>query len=152
MATTTRWVRTARPPVCVPNQGIEQSLRREHSSLRASTAALREGVPAEASTVRDVLDQAKHAAEQSVGLAMLEVSSRRVREVEAALRRLRAGSYGTCADCSDRISRERLRALPCAVLCRDCQEQHDAAAAAAGPTKVGWDETFSHVPLPSRRC
>ena len=152
MATTTRWARAARPAVRVPDRGLEQSLWREHSSLRASTAALRQGVPDEASTVRDLLDQARHAAEQSVGLAMIEASSRRVREIEAALRRLQAGSYGICADCSRRISRERLRALPCAVLCRDCQAQHDAAAAAVGPTKVNWDETFSQVPRASSRC
>lgn len=42
--------------------------------------------------------------------------------VEAAQRRLREGTYGTCARCGQPIPQERLDALPWAEYCRTCQE------------------------------
>lgn len=42
-------------------------------------------------------------------------------EVEAALGRMDAGSYGVCENCGSAIERERLEALPYATLCMDCK-------------------------------
>ncbi len=43
-------------------------------------------------------------------------------QVNAALARLDAGTYGTCERCGKPIEPRRLAALPYAMLCRDCQE------------------------------
>ena len=43
-----------------------------------------------------------------------------IRRIDAALDRIEAGSYGTCAKCGDPISVERLQAVPTAALCRNC--------------------------------
>jgi len=48
-----------------------------------------------------------------------------IARIRAALDRIREGSYGICAGCGERISRERLDVLPETPLCRDC--------AASGP-------------------
>lgn len=45
--------------------------------------------------------------------------------VEHALRRVRDGSYGVCADCGRSIPAERLEALPQAVRCVDCQRREE---------------------------
>ena len=42
-------------------------------------------------------------------------------EVDAALGRIRDGSFGTCADCGREINTERLRAYPSAKRCLECQ-------------------------------
>jgi DnaK suppressor protein len=42
-------------------------------------------------------------------------------DVEAALGRLRAGTYGECVDCGERIAPARLRAYPAATRCVACQ-------------------------------
>lgn len=42
------------------------------------------------------------------------------RMIIAALDRIRAGTYGTCAKCGDDISEERLDVLPATPLCRNC--------------------------------
>ena len=47
---------------------------------------------------------------------------RMVKQVDLALRRLAEGAYGFCADCGEEIGVERLRSLPFALRCRDCQE------------------------------
>lgn len=52
---------------------------------------------------------------------------RMVKQVDLALRRLAEGAFGFCADCSEEIGVERLRSLPFALRCRDCQEAWEAA-------------------------
>ena len=46
-------------------------------------------------------------------------------EVDAALERIRDGSFGTCADCGGEISIERLRAYPTANRCIECQARFE---------------------------
>ena len=43
-------------------------------------------------------------------------------KVRSALRRLDAGTYGTCERCGRSIDKARLRALPYSVLCIDCKK------------------------------
>jgi RNA polymerase-binding protein DksA len=43
-----------------------------------------------------------------------------VRAIRAALARLEAGSYGTCAECGGDIAIARLDAVPHAALCSEC--------------------------------
>jgi DnaK suppressor protein len=51
---------------------------------------------------------------------------RMLTEVNAALERMDAGTYGVCENCGSAIERERLEALPYATLCMDCKrgEEH----------------------------
>lgn len=48
-----------------------------------------------------------------------------LRDIEAALERIRDGTYGMCIDCSDEIAIERLRAHPTAKRCFTCQTRHE---------------------------
>jgi len=48
-----------------------------------------------------------------------------IRKIELALKRLDEGSYGYCEECSEEISMERLKVIPFALLCRDCQETRE---------------------------
>ncbi len=43
-----------------------------------------------------------------------------LKAIEAALKRVADGTYGTCVRCGGQISRERLEAVPHAALCREC--------------------------------
>lgn len=51
---------------------------------------------------------------------------REIRAIEAAQKRMAAGSYGVCIDCAEPILFARLKAYPTAERCTACQEQHDA--------------------------
>lgn len=42
------------------------------------------------------------------------------RAIEAALKRIEAGTYGICVKCEKEISEERLDALPHTPFCREC--------------------------------
>jgi DnaK suppressor protein len=63
--------------------------------------------------------------EQQRDLALRDRAQQRLVEVEAALLRVDAGTYGQCTRCDRPIAPERLDALPWAALCIDCQR--DAA-------------------------
>lgn len=55
-----------------------------------------------------------------------------VRDIEAALVRIKAGEYGQCADCGDGIAFNRLQAFPTAKRCIFCQEKHEKEYAGEG--------------------
>jgi DnaK suppressor protein len=61
-------------------------------------------------------------------LALLQMRGETLARIDAALRRLDAGTYGMCGDCEEPIASERLRALPFAARCRPCEEAREAAA------------------------
>ncbi len=46
--------------------------------------------------------------------------------IDAAFERLKAGGYGICAECGVEISISRLKALPFAIHCVDCQHEREA--------------------------
>lgn len=48
-----------------------------------------------------------------------------IRDIEGALRRLAAGTWGKCIVCGQAIPGERLAAYPTAKRCRPCQQQHE---------------------------
>lgn len=48
-------------------------------------------------------------------------------QVEAALQRLDAGIYGSCADCGEPIALPRLRVQPAALRCAACQTRNEGA-------------------------
>ena len=51
-----------------------------------------------------------------------------LREVEAALHRLDAGTYGDCDSCAEPIPLRRLLVQPAATRCAACQAKHEAKA------------------------
>ena len=48
-------------------------------------------------------------------------------KIEEALRRLDESTFGYCFECGEEISERRLRALPFAVRCKDCEEAREMA-------------------------
>lgn len=61
--------------------------------------------------------------QEDIELALIQMRFETLGRVDQSLARLEAGVYGQCLSCSEEISTSRLRALPFAVRCRDCEEQ-----------------------------
>ena len=55
------------------------------------------------------------------------MKSETLNKINEALRRLEEGTYGNCFECGDEIAEARLRALPFAVRCKDCEEARETA-------------------------
>ena len=59
--------------------------------------------------------------EQQRDLALRERNEQHLGQVEDALRRLDAGTFGACVRCGQPIAPERLEAIPWAAHCIECQ-------------------------------
>ncbi len=65
-------------------------------------------------------DSAQVAAEQGEQRALGNQLREQLREVEHALQKLDAGSYGVCERCGNQIAEPRLEAMPSTRFCIDC--------------------------------
>jgi DnaK suppressor protein len=59
-----------------------------------------------------------------------------IEEIDEALRRISAGTYGICEGCGGQIALERLEALPATRLCIDCARDEEQVARQYGPGRV----------------
>jgi RNA polymerase-binding protein DksA len=66
-------------------------------------------------------DDGTEAFEQAASLALRRNQERTLERIEKALVRMEAGTYGLCECCGSEIDFARLKALPHATLCIDCQ-------------------------------
>ena len=60
-----------------------------------------------------------------IEFALLQMKAETLTKITAALERLAEGSYGYCYECGEEIAGRRLRALPFAERCRDCEEMRE---------------------------
>ena len=74
---------------------------------------------------QDFAEQAVELENSETMVALEEELSEQEREVERALARLEAGSYGTCTGCGEQIAEQRLQALPATGLCIKCAAAQD---------------------------
>ena len=73
---------------------------------------------------RDVVDAAESSevdTQDEIGFALIQMKTETLKKIDRALRRIEEGDYGECFDCGGKIAEARLRALPFAVRCRDCE-------------------------------
>jgi RNA polymerase-binding transcription factor len=114
-------------------KGILEDRRREiHEKLRS----LREAIPADTTEVTDAEEQSVNDFVQDVDLALMQMKSETLKKIDQALMRLEEGTYGVCQECEKEIPPPRLRALPFAALCRDCQEEAENDVRAAREAKA----------------
>jgi DnaK suppressor protein len=83
-------------------------------------------------TSSDVMDRVQLFSERDYAMNTLERNSNRLREVEAAIRRLDDGTFGACVNCDEEIPPKRLAVLPWASCCVACQEAADASHTSPG--------------------
>jgi DnaK suppressor protein len=67
-------------------------------------------------------DRSHSTEERSRLISVVRALRSNLLDVERALEKMDAGTYGVCERCGTRISRDRLEALPWAVLCIDCKK------------------------------
>jgi len=68
----------------------------------------------------------KASREGGADLEVLAALDRTLRQIDAALARARAGTYGVCAACGGAIPLTRLRAVPFATHCVPCQSRTES--------------------------
>lgn len=84
-------------------------------------------VDATGAGVLDAAETSEADIQDEIELALIQMKSETLHKIEEALKRLDEHSYGNCFECGDEISERRLRALPFAVRCKDCEEAREIA-------------------------
>jgi DnaK suppressor protein len=69
-------------------------------------------------------------------LTFLDRHTDAMRDIEAALQRIKNGEYGVCIDCGEEVAFSRLMAYPTAKRCIECQEQREKQYAQEGQPKM----------------
>lgn len=120
---------------------FERKLRARHEALHAEIGGtlLRTDSEQYARIAGDVHDAEEDALTDlllEVSLAEITRDVEEIRDIEAALGRIRAGTFGVCVRCREPIDRERLEAYATAKRCLACQQAHDKARAVALPPSL----------------
>lgn len=119
----------------------KKSEEERQAALRRTLIKKREEIVKEAKTeiskyikgeTRQLVDTALDDGDWSVVDLSEDISLRRLAthretllKIDEALRKLNEGTYGLCEDCGEEISKERLKILPFATYCIDCQERRE---------------------------
>ena len=80
-----------------------------------------------ANEVFDAVESAEADIQEDLEFALVQMKSETLNKINDALSRLEHGNYGYCFDCGEEIAQKRLRALPFAVRCKDCEEARETA-------------------------
>jgi DnaK suppressor protein len=107
---------------------FQKQLQAQRANLLEQLASLRGGAVgrAEASAEhfgRPEDSDAQVNSARDLEFALDELESAELRLVDAALERIKAGTYGQCLDCAQAIPAARLQAAPEASRCIACQEK-----------------------------
>ncbi len=95
-------------------------------------------------TPADEIDLARSAADVETHASLIERAEDRLRLIDQALSRLERGTYGICAECGEDIPVERMKILPFAAFCVDCQEGRNRGRRwGAGGTIAPYDREWS---------
>jgi len=74
----------------------------------------------------DLVDMAASETGAAMQIALNQTDSKLLRAIEDALTRIRQGTFGTCEECGQPISKARLEAVPWARHCRDCKDRQNS--------------------------
>lgn len=77
--------------------------------------------------VLDAVESSEADIQEDIEFALIQMKSETLNKINDALARLEQGDYGYCFDCGEEIGEKRLRALPFAVRCKDCEEVRENA-------------------------
>ncbi|MGE3819539.1 MAG: TraR/DksA family transcriptional regulator [Isosphaeraceae bacterium] len=112
----------------------KDALLRLHARLVARRDALRKALNGDQDSFRELaamdvvgdnVDAAVDNANDEISSQLVEIESRELSQIEHALKRIVAGSYGRCEFCGGKIAEARLNALPYTNSCIDCQRENE---------------------------
>jgi DnaK suppressor protein len=100
------------------HEEIAKALKARLSELRTHLAKVDRSLRKPLSA--DSEDQAIELEDQEALELIEKTETAEIHRIEAALKRISEGTYGTCAKCGEPIDLRRLKALPTAATCISC--------------------------------
>jgi DnaK suppressor protein len=117
---------TGHTPSVLPLIALTADLESRRTELLARIEQFGASDPAETSNLnfgKRIGDGTTYAVERMTGAYQARTLYETVKEIDQALARIDAGSYGRCESCGEPIPADRLRALPWAGLCVPCSRR-----------------------------
>jgi DnaK suppressor protein len=116
-------------PSMTATSSCDEELDRIQILLEARVTELERGIHhREAFAIEqspDQIDDIQTASDRDLAICKIDRQSKELRDVRAALRRIRDGRFGACEQCDEDIPPNRLAAIPWASLCIVCQEAEE---------------------------
>ncbi len=115
------------------NQEVLEALTEELLRQRAMLVGEVAGTEADLRFIQEDREPEleEHAQEVRAARLLAQLDEREkheIAEIDAALRRIAEGAYGTCEGCEEEIAEARLRALPATRFCVDCAREQEHAS------------------------
>lgn len=115
-----------------PNEGLKRSLAERKREILRETQDKFRHVRAEAEwkeTSEELGTGGIFEADtqQDIEFALIQMKAETLDQINHALSLLDEGAYGYCLECGEEIPERRLRALPFAIRCKDCEEALEVA-------------------------
>lgn len=108
---------------------LEDRRREIQSEVQSRIKDVRtEGAEGLTTGVVDAVETSEADIQEDIEFALIQMKAETLQRINEALERLEEGTYGHCFECGEDISPQRLRALPFAVRCKDCEEAREVAA------------------------
>ncbi len=127
----------------------KDALVRLHQRLAAKRDALRKKLVDEfdlcrtsSTGVGDVGDAASDGAQNEIDSQLASLESRELAQIERAIELIREGSYGICEICERQIPIERLKVLPFAPTCVDCQRKREEFRDNPDDLDANWETAY----------
>jgi DnaK suppressor protein len=95
------------------------------NEIQSRVRDVREAGPLDHRHTTDPSETVEAEPEDDLAFALIQMKAETLERVNEAVRQFDWGTYGYCVDCGEAISPLRLRAMPFAVRCRDCEETHE---------------------------
>jgi DnaK suppressor protein len=111
------------------HETLKGMLEERRQEIVSKLRSIRETMPDQRLDVQDAEEQAVTDFAKDMEFALVQMKADTLGLIDEALRRLEAGTYGECAECGTDIPSARLKALPFALLCVNCQEQVETRTA-----------------------
>jgi RNA polymerase-binding transcription factor len=132
MATKAKRTAAVEAPESTRYEELKRMLEERQRELSSEVQGRIRGVRADgAEKPHEVMDQGETSEvdiQEDIELALIQMKAETLNKINEALARLETGRYGFCFECGEEISEARLRALPFAVRCKDCEEARENAA------------------------
>jgi len=110
-------------------QMLDDRRREIHAEVQGKMRGVREEGTwgGKLNEVLDAVESAEADIQEDLEFALVQMKSETLNKINDALARLETGTYGNCFDCGEEIAEKRLRALPFAVRCKDCEQARENA-------------------------
>ena len=85
----------------------------------------RAGTESAAQDIGDIIDSVSEERTRELDLILTDREKRKLAQIDDAIDRIEENTYGLCEECGIKIPKARLKVLPFATYCVECQEKNE---------------------------